>query len=251
MNKQILFIAFIFATILSSCNKDDSPAPEIKDDSTEIKDDTPAIESSPNLAVALTSSVGKAPDVLLSVDNFIEDEVSSIGKGIQQPGSIRRLYYQIDKTIISSKYGEGGTAIGYRFVNGKLTKIGEIAPNSTYRVFGKVDNTTLIGIEAAKKGLEKRVFNVINTENMSITKRVDTSIEEIAGENLISWPTGIIVRGNKLFLSYFLVHNESFKTPKSNEARVAVYNYPELTLDKIIRDDRAADIGIYGNFRHC
>ncbi|NIJ44457.1 hypothetical protein FHR24_000896 [Wenyingzhuangia heitensis] len=233
MKKQILSIAFIFATVLFSCSKDDNPEP---------------VENTSNLAVSLTSSGGEAPDALLSVDNFINEEISSIGSGIQQPGGVRRLYYQVGKTIISSKYEEGGTAIGYRFVDGELTEIGEVAANSAYRLFGKADETTLIAVEAAKTGLEKRVFNVINTENMGITKRVETSIEEIESENLISWPSGMIVRGDKLFLSYFLVHNENFSTPNSDEARVAVYNYPELTLDKIIRDDRAADIGIYGNF---
>ena len=235
MKKIILPIAFAFATIISSCKTDD---------------DTPSVtpENTSNLAVALASYGGTTPDALLAVDNFVEDEVSPIGNGIQQPGGIRRLYHQVGKTIISSSYGDGGTVIGYRFVEGTLTEIGEVAPDSAYRILAIADDTTLIAMEGAKKGTEDRVFNVIDTENMSITKKVSTSIEEIADENLISWPTGIIVRGDKLFLSYFLVHNESFTTPKSNEARVAIYNYPELTLDKIIRDDRAADIGIYGNF---
>ncbi|MEP5338141.1 MAG: DUF4374 domain-containing protein [Algibacter sp.] len=235
MKKTILPIAFAFATILSSCTSDD---------------DTPSvvIENTSNLAVAVASYGGTTPDALLAVDNFVEDEVSPIGNGIQQPGGIRRLYYQVGKTIISSSYGDGGTVIGYRFVDGTLTEIGELAPDSAYRILSKADNTTLIAIEGAKNGLEDRVFNVIDTENMSITKKVSTPIEEIADENLISWPSGIIVRDDKLFLSYFLVTNDNFTTPKSNEARVAIYNYPELTLDKIIRDTRAADIGIYGNF---
>lgn len=233
MKKQILSIAFICATILTSCNGDD---------------DNTSTGNTSNLAVSLTSSGGENIDVLLPVDNFATDEVSSVGLGILQPGGIRRLYYQVGKTIISSKYDEDGTAIGYRFIDGELTQIGEVAANTAYRIFGKVDDTTLIAVEAAKNGYEKRIFNVINTENMGITNSVETSIEEITDENLISWPTGIVVRGDKLFLSYFLVHNENFQTPNSDEARVAVYNYPELTLDKIIRDDRAADIGIYGNF---
>ncbi len=243
MKNLFLSIAVAFATILSSCSSDDEAPIAPKSPGEEI-----VLEETSNLAVAIASLGGTTPDALLTVDNFVIDEVSPIGKGIQQPGGIRRLYSQIGKTIISSSYGEGGTVIGYRMVNGKLTEIGEIAPESAYRFLGRADDTTLIAIEGSKQGLEERVFNVINTENMAITRKVSTRIEEISSENLISWPSGMIIRGDKLFLSYFLVTNDNFTTPKSNEARVAIYNYPELTLDKIIRDNRAADIGVYGNF---
>jgi hypothetical protein len=56
------------------------------------------------------------------------------------------------------------------------------------------------------------------------------------------------VRDGKLFVAYYMKSSENFNTPDANQARVAVFSYPELAFEKIITDDRTSSIGRYYSY---
>src|SRR5699024_11183632 len=55
--------------------------------------------------------------------------------------------------------------------------------------------------------------------------------------------SGMVISGNHLFLSYYISNPETFETPKTDMARVAVFAYPSLEFQKVITDSRVGPIG--------
>ncbi|WP_064966579.1 DUF4374 domain-containing protein [Tenacibaculum ovolyticum] len=212
--------------------------------------DTPVKQPKSDTKLAVAVQVGEkteATNVVLGVENFMESVISPINNGIQQDG--KRNYYFVNNTIISSGY-KTTNCIGYDIKDGKLTKKGEFAFPASFDLLGKGDDKTMIAVESPRAGFENRTIFLVDTDNLVITKELATKIDERQDENLMSWPTGIAVKGGKLFLSYYLTSatGDAWKTPNSNEARIAVYSYPELIFEKLIKDTRGSDIGFYGNY---
>lgn len=234
MRKSILTIGLICTmSFFSSCS-----------------DDTPVNTPVKNTKLAVAVQVGEKTEttnVVLGVENFMESVISPINNGIQQDG--KRNYYFVNNTIISSGY-KTTNCVGYDFQDGKLTKKGEFAFPASFDLLGKGDDKTMIAVESPRAGFENRTIFLVDTDDLVITKTVTTKIDERQDENLMSWPTGIAVKGGKLFLSYYLTSasGDKWKTPNSNEARIAVYSYPELVFEKLIKDTRGSDIGFYGNY---
>lgn len=88
----------------------------------------------------------------------------------------------------------------------------------------------------------------IDVNAIAIQDKVTTRIYENKTDSLVAWPTALVVRDNKLFVPFYTLHARGdFSTPSTDTAFVAVYNYPELTFDKYIKDTRIGPLGIYGN----
>jgi hypothetical protein len=51
------------------------------------------------------------------------------------------------------------------------------------------------------------------------------------------------VAGSHVFLSYYVINKTNFASPLVGQAEVAVYSYPELQFQKVIRDSRVGPIG--------
>lgn len=218
---------------ISGCDTDSSVAP------------TPTGKTA--FAVAIRTSGEEAADVVVGIDDLMSGEISPVGRGFEQGGW--RYFYDVNNTIISTGYGAHKTCVGYHMHDGALVEKGKFAYSLSLDNFGKGDDHTLVAVAVPRKGFENRILYLVDTDKMLITKEVETKIDERTNDSLTAWPTGLVVRDGKLFVSYYHVHTRGdFSTPNANQARIAVYNYPSLTFDKYITDDRTSNIGIYGNF---
>ena len=210
----------------------------------------PSIEPSlrpGHFAIGLEAATGT--DVLLTVDTLDSRAISPVGQGVEQPGW---MSFQAMGNIIMA-HGDAGDpqTTAYRIVDGQLVNQGSLVTEHGLYSACNVDENTMLAIGFPREGFEERVIYVIDKNTMTITNRQATRIDERRDEGLVVWPTDMLVRDGQLFVSYYLTGSgevrdvPAFSTPNSNQARVAVFSYPELALQKIITDDRTSDIGVY------
>lgn len=189
-------------------------------------------------------------DVLVHTENLNDGVISPIGNGVEQPAWM--TYLTNGNTLITSGYATDNVLTGYRVIGGTFTNIGSLITELQTYVYAQVDEHTMLAAAVTRAGYEDRIIYKINTESMSIQERTYTRIDERKDEGLVAWPTGMKVRDGKLFVPYYLMGSgednvDAFATPNSNQARVAIYSYPDMAFEKIITDDRTTDIGCYSS----
>ncbi|UXP32341.1 DUF4374 domain-containing protein [Reichenbachiella agarivorans] len=188
-------------------------------------------------------------DVIVGADDFSTGIISPLGQGVEQPAWMS--FYQIGNTFVATGYSSDNMVTGYRMVDGVLTDVGSLITELNIYGMVEIDENTALGVGITRAGYEDRIFYTIDLTSMSISKRTYTKIDERQEEGLVAWPTGMVVQGDKLYVAYYLMGAgekegvPAFATPNSNQARVAVYSYPEMEFEKIMTDDRTSDIGLY------
>lgn len=232
MKKQFLNIAAILSLaviVLASCSDDN--------------------ESTKSAQFVLGIEAATGTDILVSVDTITSGTISPVGNGIEQPAWMS--YYQIGETLVTTGYNADNLMTGYRMVGEELTNLGTLVTELGIYGIVEVDETTAIAVGVTRAGYEDRIFYTIDLDDMSIVSRFNTKIDERQEEGLVAWPTGIVVQDSKMYVAYYLMgageeeNVAAFATPNSNQARVAIYSYPEMEFEKIITDDRTTDIGLY------
>lgn len=235
MNSKNLFF-FLTATVLlfASCSKDE-PGNLVSD---------PDPEEKTYYFLGIEAATDPSTDVLSPAISLMQGTVSPVNNGFEQPAWM--TYIQGVDQIIAGGYTSAPEFISYEMVNGELIKGGSFFTDLTIYAFTVVDEATMVMIGSAREGLSDKKIYLVNTNTMSIEKTVLSAFGNVAGDSLLAFPVDVVVRGNKMFVAYYHIHaSGDFSTPLSNEAHVAVFNYPELTLEKIISDNRTSNIGRY------
>ena len=195
------------------------------------------------LVLGLESTGDTPVDVLVHAEE-LTSEISTIDNGVVQDAW--STFLQVGNTVLSTGYSTDNQLVGYRVVDGELTDIGRLFTDKGLYAFGAADENTLLTIGLDRAGFSARKLYTVDVEGMSITSTDELVWDDRSAEGLMSWPTDIAVRGDKMFISYYLMDTAGyFSTPNSNQARVAVYSYPGLVFEKIMTDDRTSDVGRY------
>jgi hypothetical protein len=220
--------------LMSSCTKDDV-VPEMVAD----KEYT--------IALQVLGSNNEAADYLVKTDDLVDGVITSTGQGIEQTGW--RYFAQVNNSVFSIGYYADNNAIAYRKNSvGNLVEHGRFVFEKTLDILAPAGNNTLLAMEVPRAGLNNRILHVIDVDNVSIQRKVETNIYKPQGDSLVKWPTAMVVRGEKLFISFYpLSPSGNFTTPDVDTAQVAVFSYPGLVFEKVIHDTRTSPIGIYGN----
>ena len=170
--------------------------------------------------------------------------VSPINNGFEQTSWM--TFLQGEDQIFVTGYTSAPEFASYTLVDGVLTKGESFFTDLGTYAYDVADASTMVLVGNARSGLSNKKIYLIDTDAMAITTSVESNFGDIRADSMFAFPTDMKVRGDKLFISYYLTHARGdFSTPQANEARLAVFNYPELTFDKEIIDDRAANIGRY------
>lgn len=217
------------------------------DDNDIITDpDNPQGEFNPYVvSLAVQGSEGGFTYYTVPFKTIMDGTLNAVGQGIEQPG-----YYdftQIGNTIYSIGGLDDVDMVGIRKNTSthKLEKFGHVSFNTSVSDLRKADENTLIAV-TMDTDLDLITFRKFAPNTMSITseKTVATSaLEPALDPNLGLSYSGMVISGNHLFLSYYISNPETFKTPKTDMARVAVFAYPSLEFQKVITDSRVGPIG--------
>lgn len=186
-------------------------------------------------------------DYLLAEDELMSGEIDPQGRGVEQTGW--RYMTSAGNTVFSIGYYADNNAIAYQLnEQGAIEEKGRFVFETTLDLSAAVDENTMLAMEVPRAGYADRVFHKIDVNNVAIQEKVPTRIYENRADSLVAWPTSLVVRDNKLFVSFYTLHARGdFSTPSTDTAHVAVYSYPELTFEKYIKDTRLGPLGIYGN----
>ena len=225
---------FGLVTIIS-CDDD-------KDDDKEVKTGAPYI-----IVATPDGSLGEGADYILQSESLSEGTITTKGAGIEQDGY--RYYAFNNNKVFSLLYGQGnpGDVTVYK-LDAEGTLLHEATLNTpTVQVFGKY-NKELILIKSPRSGDENAEILRINTDDPQIADTKYVNVVELAGNGERAHFTGVFQVGNKIYAPYYCIKGvtgEVFHSNYSDSTWVAVFSYPDLKLEKVIKDNRTGYIGYY------
>jgi len=194
------------------------------------------------LSLGVTSN-GTTTYYVVTTDNLMEGTIDAVGKGIEQNGF--HDYEQANQTI----FCVGGLGVTNakgitRDASGYLQEKGDFVFNESLRVFSQIDNNTMMGMEIpnnAESGDMMTFYNV-DINSIAITSKKTTSIAPLS---IYEWPsiTGLCKSEDKIYVTYFHMNPTNFDTKFTDTTYVAVFSYPDMTLDKIMKDIRTGPAG--------
>lgn len=227
------FAAALISLSVSSCKKDTGG------DGTEGKDSTYVVS-------VRTGDDDGTTDYVLATQSIMDGEISVDGVGIEQPGW--NYYFANNNIFFSINYGEEGTIAYVLGDDKKLKEKGRFWVEAL-DCMGAAEDGNMVGIGAPWGGGSYDCeLMVIDADDISVSsRRFDRLYVMSASDTLNKWPTGAIVRGDKLYVSFYPLDGESWDTPIMDTAYVSIFKYPSLEYVKTIKDTRTAPIGMYGS----
>jgi hypothetical protein len=230
--KSTAVLALIGASIFSSCSKKNESGITPEDPGNFI------------LAVTPAASTGVA-DYLLTASNLENGTISTKGNGVEQDGTYR-YYVTSNNKFFSMLYGQGnpGAVTTYNIKDGKLNKLSNFQ-SETVQAFAPVQDDILMFKISRNLTSPTSTWYKVNTNSLLITSEGSVNTLDIHGKGELahfSWLTQV---GNKVFAPYFGVKDRAFNTDYPNEAAIAVFNYADMQVEKVIRDTRTSYIGRY------
>ena len=230
--KNFLFTALALSTVLG-CSKDDT--------------ENPAEKGNFIVAVTPVAATGVA-DYLLTTNSLDTGRVTTAGQGVEQDGTYR-YYVTLNNKFFSMLYGQGnpGAVTVYNILNGSLNKLAN-AVTETVQAFAPVNDDILMMKISRSNTNPVTSWYQFNTNNLAIGNQGSINTADLANNGELAFFSWIKQVGTKVYAPYFTVKgccSATFGTDYPDQAWVAVYSYPNMTLEKIIKDDRTSFIGRY------
>ena len=234
------FSALSLAAILfASCDKDDDKNPDPVD---------PTVESKYIVAVT-PAALTNVADYLLTADDLDAGTISTTGNGVEQDGTYR-YYVTHNGKFFSMLYGQGnpGAVTAYDLATGKLNKLTNFQ-TETVQAFAPADNDILMfKIPRSQTGGNNALWYRVSTEKLEIVGEGQTDIVAMANNGERAHFTWLKQVGNKVYAPYMSIKgccSDNFGTAYPDSAWIAVFSYPTMTLEKVIKDNRTSFIGRY------
>lgn len=234
--RKLLTLALcVFGTFaLSSC--DDENDKEVK-------------TAAPYIIVATPDgSLGEGADYVLQSESLNEGTITTKGAGIEQDGY--RYYIFNNNKVFSLLYGQGnpGDVTVYNLnPEGTLQHVATVNTPSV-QVYGKY-NKELILIKTPRSGDTNAEIIRINTDDPKIADTKHIDVVELAGNGERAHFSGVFQVDDKVYAPYYCIKGitgEVFHSNYSDSMWVAVFSYPDMKLEKVIKDNRTSHIGYYG-----
>jgi hypothetical protein len=220
-------IAFAFAAIFSSCTKNETIT---------------APENPGNFILAVTPAASTAvADYLLTANDLESGVISTVGNGVEQDGTYR-YYVTANHKFFSMLYGQGnpGAVTTYNIQDGKLSKLSNFQ-TETVHAFAPINDDLLLVKVPRNITTPLANWYRVNTNSLLISAEGTLDVHAPSNNGETAFFSWIKQVGNKVYAPYFSIKgccNDAF-------ARIAVYSYPEMQLEKVIKDDRTSFIGRY------
>lgn len=201
------------------------------------------------VAVSPVASTAVA-DYLLTANSLDDGTITTAGNGVEQDGTYR-YYVTHNNKFFSMLYGQGnpGAVTTYDLDGtGKLNKLSNFQ-TETVQAFAPADkDILLIKIPRSQTGGSNALWYRVNTDKLEIVAEGQSDIIAMANNGERAHFTWIKQVGNKIYAPYMSIKGccgDGFGTAYPDSAWIAVYSYPSMTLEKVIKDNRTSYIGRY------
>lgn len=234
------FLSIVIAGLtVAGCGKDDN----IKKDEGEQSADNEQFV----IAATPLAAEGVA-DYLLTVDSLSGGSISLLGNGIEQDGTYR-YYVTNDNKFFSLLYGQGnpGAVTAYELSEqGELVELTDFQ-SETVAAFTAVDDDILL-MDIPRDGSRMATWYRLSTASLTFVQQGQVDVFALAGNGeqaFFTWMEQVDDYVFAPFMSMKMCCNDEWGTKFPDSAWIAVFNYPEMSLKKVIRDDRTSFIGKY------
>ena len=238
------FILFtLFIPLFSISCDDDNNTPE--------PDPAPTDHFQYVIVATPEGSTGEGADYLLQSSTLTSGSITTIGSGIEQDG-YRYFVFHMNKAF-SLLYGQGnpGAVTTYSLnESGKLSRFSELQ-TETVQVWGTYHDE-LILIKCPRSGDANAGIYRVDAVNPRILDTRYIDVVKLAGNGERAHFTGAYQVGDKIYAPYQCIKGvtgQVFHSDYSDSTWVAVFSYPDMTLEKVIRDNRTGYIGYYASQR--
>jgi hypothetical protein len=231
--KKLVFATCV-ASLFASCDKKDG-APE------------PEAEGSFQYVVVATpeGALGEGADYLLQTGSLTEGSITTVGAGLEQDGY---RYYAFHKNrVFSFLYGQGnpGAVTTYALDENGILTFQSNLQTETVQVFGTYnDELILIKCPRSSSSPNAGIYRV-DAVNPQIVGAAYVDVAQLTGNGEMAHFTGVFQVDNKLYAPYMCIKNSSFHTDFADSTWIAVFSWPDMTPERVIRDGRTSHIGHY------
>ncbi|PQA56842.1 DUF4374 domain-containing protein [Siphonobacter curvatus] len=196
------------------------------------------------LTVSPAATTGVA-DYLLTAQTLDSDTITTKGNGVEQDGTYR-YYVTHNGKFFSMLYGQGnpGAVTAYNIQDGKLNKLTNFQ-TETVQAFAPVNDDLLLFKISRNLTAPTSSWYKVNTNSLTITSEGTVNTLEMTKLGELAHFTWLKQVGTKVFAPYQTILDRSFNTKYPNQAFIAIFNYADMKLEKVITDDRASFIGSY------
>lgn len=188
-------------------------------------------------------------DYLFTTENLEEGLLSTKGDGVEQDGSYR-YYITSGPKFYSLLYGQanpGAVTIYELDEYGELKKLTNFISENA-RAFTKADDDILFIQSSGSATSPISQWFRVGFEENRIVANGSFDAMKLAGNGEFAQFSWIKQVGNKIFMPYFCIHGTSdlgWTTAYPDSSWVAVFSYPSMELEKVIKDNRTSSIGLY------
>ncbi|ATL46423.1 hypothetical protein COR50_04115 [Chitinophaga caeni] len=240
---NLLFLSTAIAFGMASCDKDDNPSTG--------GGDAGAGTGRFVIAALPQSAAEGVADYLFTAEDLESGTLSTAGNGVEQDGTYR--YYTTSKNLFFSMlYGQGnpGAVTIYKLDDqGKLSKQSNFQ-SETVQAFAAVADDILMMKISRRVTTENSLWYKVNTESLTISGQGQINTAQLSGNGEMAHFSWLKQVGNKVFAPFFSIKGSGdalFATAYPDSSWIAVFNYPDMSLNTIIRDNRSSFIGAYFN----
>lgn len=240
---KYLFRAASIVFFMSACDKENTITAE------DFQEYEPQGRTKYIITATPVGTTGIA-DYLLTADDVNGGTISTSGNGKEQDGSYR--YYMTHKgRFFSLLYGQGnpGDVTTYRLTQeGKLVMT-RFFQAETVQVLAKMQDELLL-MKIPRSGNESASFYRIDALKSRVNGEKQVNIVQLAANEERAHFTWAQQVGDKVFAPYMSIKGccgDAFGTAYPDSSWIAVFSYPDLNLEKVIRDNRTSFIGNYFN----
>ncbi|WP_420155172.1 DUF4374 domain-containing protein [Siphonobacter sp.] len=196
------------------------------------------------LTVSPAATTGVA-DYLLTAQTLDSDTITTKGNGVEQDGTYR-YYVTHNGKFFSMLYGQGnpGAVTAYNIQDGKLNKLTNFQ-TETVQAFAPVNDDLLLFKISRNLTAPTSSWYKVNTNSLTITSEGTVNTLEMTKLGELAHFTWLKQVGTKVFAPYQTINDRSFNTKYPNQGSIAIFNYADMKLEKVITDTRISFIGLY------
>ncbi len=238
MKKAQIFIYALMAILIFNACKKNNDVVKIPD---EVKPEEGVF------VITGTASAFIPSDVIYTANTLDSGVLVTQNTGIQQDGST--FNYSVNNgNFFSFMFGQSaaGAANIYSLNGSKELVKSSSFQTETMTMFGNVGDDILMFKNAWQPEEKFTKWFRVDSKTKMIVSQGEIDAEGLVGNGEKAFFFDVKKVGDKVFAPFASVQNgRTFASAYPDSNYIAVYKYPEMTLEKVIRDGRTGSIGAY------